>query len=385
MLGGSTLQLPIVKLAKSLKFSVILVDSNKDCSSRHLADLFLHENCENSREIIKFLSSIEKSYAIKGAYCGNDFGLISVAKINYYLGISPDLVLNTRNSLDKLKAKKILLETGILSPNLWTESAKKDILESDFPLIVKPHNSSGSRGVSFISEKKQLKPATEKALKYGKKFLVEEAILGRHIDVSGFFANGIFYPAGQLERFFTSSPYCIPTWGYQPPLIENKKAEEIYQLLEIASKALGITFGPVKADIIINETGSYIIEVTPRFHGEISTYYVANQVYNYDGIRSWFQFLKNSKISKTYNFTNSSKYSGWMAIFAHKVGELKSVHSKNLQPNVQLIRVKPNGTLFKSIDSNLGVIAFIVATANSPHEVKKILQQTKKEIKVRVI
>ena len=58
--------------------------------------------------------------------------------------------------------------------------------------------------------------------------------------------------------------------------------------------SIRIEFGPVKADIIVNETDTYIIEVTPRFHGEISTYYVANQVYRYGGIESWFFFNDNS-------------------------------------------------------------------------------------------
>ena len=187
---------------------------------------------------------------------------------------------------------------------------------------------------------------------------------------------------GQLERFFTDPPQCTPTWGYQPPKIEPAVYQKNYDLLEAASRALGITYGPVKADIIINEVDSYIIEVTPRFHGEISTHYVANKVYGYDGVESWFYFLKTDSLHQNYTFSDTSKCCGWMAIFANKKGKLQKLNFDEIDSNIQIIQTKPLGATIKSIDNNLGVVAFIVASAHSKKELEELLYNASKKVKM---
>jgi len=382
MLGGSRLQMPIFELAKTIGFAVILIDEFFGCRLKHMSDEFINVSCSDTKKILELISPLKKNYNIKGAYCGNDFGLFTVANINYELGIAPDISKNTLTSLDKIATKKILNDHCIPTPQHWIDNNAKNIFEKDYPVVVKPVDSSGSRGVSFVSDNKLLENAIDKALRFGKNALIEKAIIGRHFDVSGYFADGKFYPAGQLERFFTAPPDCTPTWGYQPPLIDKDQYEENYILLESAARALGIEFGPVKADIISNDIGAYVIEVTPRFHGEISTFYVANKVYDYNVIEAWFQFLKSGMINDLNNFSDPKRYCGWKSLFADKVGNFSKLDIGQISYDMEIIQTKPIGSKIIDINSNLGVVGFLVASGASKAEVQKILSDSLDEVKM---
>lgn len=64
------------------------------------------------------------------------------------------------------------------------DGIKKDVAELGYPVFVKPANSGSSVGVSKVKDEAELKNALCKAVKFDSKVLIEEAIVGREIEVA---------------------------------------------------------------------------------------------------------------------------------------------------------------------------------------------------------
>ena len=64
------------------------------------------------------------------------------------------------------------------------DGIKKDVAELGYPVFVKPANSGSSVGVSKVKDEAELKNALCKAVKFDSKMLIEEAIVGREIEVA---------------------------------------------------------------------------------------------------------------------------------------------------------------------------------------------------------
>ncbi len=64
------------------------------------------------------------------------------------------------------------------------EAIKNDVAELGYPVFVKPANSGSSVGVSKATNEEELKIALEKAIKFDGKVLIEEAIVGKEVEVA---------------------------------------------------------------------------------------------------------------------------------------------------------------------------------------------------------
>ena len=64
------------------------------------------------------------------------------------------------------------------------DAIKNDVAELGYPVFVKPANSGSSVGVSKATNEEELKTALEKAIKFDGKVLIEEAIVGKEVEVA---------------------------------------------------------------------------------------------------------------------------------------------------------------------------------------------------------
>lgn len=325
IIGGSELQIPSLLQAKELGLKVLLSDINKNAPGRKISDEYLQLDGTDSVNLIKQVKILQEHYEVLGAYCGNDFGLISVAKINQMLKLKtvrPEQVAICQN---KIKSKKLLLEAGIATPkaHAYEQYDKVKVSGLSYPIIVKPSQGSGSRGVTYVKDSKCLRLAMNRAFEISSEVLIERAIDGRQFDINGFFADGVFFEAGQLERYFSPLPNRVPIWGEQPPNISHKNSQEMYALLRKSAEVLEINNGPVKADIILTDSGPSLIEISPRFHGDISTFFVSKLTYGCSPAKFWFKWL-STKILPDLALKKQTKIvGGWKGIFPNSTGRIR--------------------------------------------------------------
>ena len=272
IIGGAELGLHQIKAARQAGFSVLVTDRNSGAPGLALADSAGVIDATNHNELETFLSAHKSRYDIRGVYCGNDFGVRAVEHAKQLLDLPHNSFEAAARCTDKRLMKESFERAGIRSPRGYFAASADARPKLPFPLIVKPVEGSGSRGISVVQNATGWGAALTEAFAHTTTgVLVEEYLDGTHHDINGFFFKNSFYPCGVMDRFFTPLPYCVPTKGYYPSSLTDGQQAECYRLLEEAARALGITEGPVKGDLVKTGNTIYIYEASARFHGDVST------------------------------------------------------------------------------------------------------------------
>ncbi|NFV81166.1 ATP-grasp domain-containing protein [Magnetospirillum aberrantis] len=384
-IGGSKLQLPGLGWARAAGLHVVLTDRNPEAPGRALADEYVPLAGDDDDGLMALAGRLAAERGLAGLYCGSDFGLPSVARVSAAHGVSSCTPEACVRALDKAAAVARWRETGIACPRGRVVESEGEmaaaLAEVGLPAIVKPVGSSGSRGVVSVETPAQGVAAFRAALDYADSVLVEELLRGRHFDVNGLFLGGAFHPAGMLERFFSPPPYHYPVWGVQPPTLDDATREGVYGLLENAARSLGIDCGPVKADVMVTERGAVVLEVSPRFHGDVSTSFVTPLAVGESPVAAWFRHLAGETVTVE---CRERRTAGWMAIFPGRPGTFRGVEGLDAARSMAGIErieiLKPQGFGVRQVCDNTTVLGFIWAAVNKGDDVFRVLHAAREEI-----
>ena len=142
---------------------------------------------------------------------------------------------------------------------------------SFFPMIMKPVDSQGQRGVYRVDNFSQVSEHFDSAMSFSKsgQIILEKYISGREVSVNAYIKDGevIFSMLSDRESF-SELPGGIIKAHHLPSVFENTKTHtEITELVAEAVKKLGIDNGPAYFQIKVCDGRPYLIEVTPRLDG----------------------------------------------------------------------------------------------------------------------
>jgi len=297
-LGGSKLGLNPIKWAKEIGFRVIVNDKNPMAEALKYADVEINFDSEDSLGISIWVMENSVRYDIVYCYCGSDFGLFCAATIHSILGIQAPSIGSIVTGLDKKLmrlawGKKQIPLASIIEMSHDTDIVDRVRSECELPFVIKPSGSSGSRGVTLVRNWSSLESAVDEANRYGNGsgLIIEELIEGTHHDVNGLFINGEFCHCGIMDRYFIQSEFPVSYKGNYPSNLSGEIQAELYSILREASLLLGINSGPVKADFILSNGKPYLLEVSPRFHGDILTTRSMEFLGNLNPVFQFFKYL----------------------------------------------------------------------------------------------
>jgi len=392
IIGGGYLQINQIKWAKELGLHVIVTDKNENCLGKSFADEFKIIDGTDTEKFFELIDLVKIDYDFIGCYSGSDFGLITVSRISEKFGTFGCTVNSARLSLNKFSSKKIWQKNNISTPDGFTVSSIKDVIKIiskiGFPIILKPIDSSGSRGVNSVWNYDSLQSSFDESSQFSNEIIIEKIITGNHLDVNGVFLNNSFFKCGIFDRFFSVPPKHIPIWGCTTTLTVEQE-NTIYAIVEKAARLLGITVGPVKADVIFNKNGPHLIELTPRFHGDVSTSFILHHGMNINPIKCWFSFLKQDTTPQNYIKNSSSKIvCGWMGLFSNSNGILKSIDgvecALSLDGIIDVYVSKKKGDKLSLPNDNTSLCGFIWGKSTNMLELHKILQHARSLIKFNI-
>lgn len=321
-IGASRLQENSLKWAKEVGLHVVATDITPNPPSKDIADEFYNISGTDLESLLKLSKKVSSNFDLVGVYCNSDFSLYAASEINsrYNLkGCSPKSV---KLSINKNLAKELMFKFNLPVPKgilvNKTQINLNDNENLSFPLIVKPLNSSGSQGVRFVKNDKEMKSAVNYSLKFSEAVIIEEFLDGNGIDTIGIMKDGKLFPCGLASRIFSDLPYRFPTHGYTSNFLSRFDQEEAYRITEEAANAVGITDGPVKADLLFHEGKFNIIEITPRFHGDVLTNKTLNFAYDFNPTKVLFNFLITGKLPNKSILNLNPKLILWKALFPLK-------------------------------------------------------------------
>lgn len=200
-----------------------------------------------------------------------DLGVASVPRVAHALGLPHASAESVAAMNDKLETKQRLARAGVRVPRAEV-LRRGDLLPSECRVgewVVKPVDSSGSRGVRRVRGRAAVEEAIASAFGFGERVLVEECIEGRHYDVNGLVRDGRFELVAVGHRFFSKPPACVPLYGGILAQPDPELEARITALMQRAVEAFDYRHGALKADLIEDACGPVLIEAAARFHGDV--------------------------------------------------------------------------------------------------------------------
>lgn len=252
---------------------VIAVDANPDAHGLRVADVGI---CDNIRDVQKMVK-IGKKFKIDGVLAhGIDIPFV-VSEVSRKLGLpglDPKVAIR---STDKIKRIRCFEKNYVNCPKFAAvktlTQARKESLKIGFPLIVKPSDNSGARGVKKINNMRDLEQGFDEALSYSqtKILLLEEFLKGSEISTESFVYDSQIITTGFADRNYSRNnefaPYFVEDGHSVPSILPEKQKAKVIKEIESSIKALGINWGVAKGDILVAKDKVYVLEMAARTSG----------------------------------------------------------------------------------------------------------------------
>jgi biotin carboxylase len=270
--GVSDLQKSLIERCKAKGLFTVGIDPDPNAQYKDLVDAF---EVVDGQDFEGTLSVIEKHKVSAIITAATDKPLVMMAKIAETKGFPFFSVETAELSTDKYLMKQSFQQHNISCAkgfiiNHFDEISAESL---DYPVIVKPRDNSGSRGVVYCNNYDELKNAFEEALQYTKRanVLVEEFIDGKEYSVEAIHINGDTHIIQVTEKITTKFPYNVEMGHIQPADITEEEKSEIIELVTAATTALCFDNCASHTELKISSKGIKIIETSPRLGGDFIT------------------------------------------------------------------------------------------------------------------
>ena len=268
--GVGPLQDAIIKRAKKMGLYTVGIDPCVDATCKDCVDAF---EVVPGQDYEGHCAVVEK-YGIDAIVtAATDKPLVMMARIAEKYGFPFYSVETAQWSTDKFQMKE-RFELGDVPHAQGRLISKADEAEGlVFPVIIKPRDNSGSRGVKLCRSKEELESSMNEALEVSKldTVLVEEFIEGPEYSIEGLHHDGKSEVIQFTEKKTTEFPYNVELGHIQPANISEENQQKIREIVSKIGSALHFENCPSHTELKINERGIFVIETSPRLGGDYIT------------------------------------------------------------------------------------------------------------------
>ena len=268
--GVGPLQKSIINRAKLMGLYTIGIDPAANATCKDDVNAF---------EVVSGLDfegtmAVAKNYKIDAVVtAATDKPLVMMARVAKELHLPFYSVETAQWSTDKFQMKERFELGGVPHARGRLVSKVEDAEGLAFPVIVKPRDNSGSRGVKLSRDREELQISIEEALENSKldTVLVEEFIEGPEYSIESLHHDGKSEVIQFTEKKTTEFPYNVELGHIQPANISDENKQKIREIVAKIGKALNFVNCPSHTELKINDRGIFVIETSPRLGGDYIT------------------------------------------------------------------------------------------------------------------
>lgn len=277
LLGGSDQQIIAIKTAKKLGYYTVLCDYLPDNPGQYVADKFY------------LISTTDKDAVLAVAMQERVDGILAYASdpaapTAAYVAEKMSLPTNPYDAVDTLcnkdRFRVFLSQNGFNAPcsegYRSVEEALAGLDQFRMPIIIKPVDSSGSKGITVLDDRNGVREALEFAFSFSRshRVIVEEFIEKKHNYLIGgdvFVVEGKIVLWGLLNCHRDSAVNPLVPVGKSYPLaLDDADQTAVRQTLQTMVEKLGIRFGAMNVELIVDKFGKvWPIDVGPRNGGNM--------------------------------------------------------------------------------------------------------------------
>jgi len=269
---------PGIELAKSMGLYVVVSDMDPNAPGFSVAD----DHLLASTYDVEATVAAARQYHLEvrpldGVMCIASDIPLTVASVALALGLPSISLESARLATDKLAMKERFVSDGIPVP--WFSSVgsvdhlRELVADQGLPLVIKPVDSRGSRGVLQLNEGVDLEWAYQLALGHSpsSRVIVERFLSGPQVSTESLVVDGIAYTPGFADRNYEYleryAPHIIENGGQLPSDLDEATQAAVRELVQRAAESMGIQNGVVKGDIVVTDGKPYVIELAARLSG----------------------------------------------------------------------------------------------------------------------
>jgi len=392
--GVGELQEGIINRAHLMGLFVVGIDPCEDAFAKDDCDAFVVVGGQDFDGTIAVAKKYNVSAIVTAA---TDKPLVMMARVAKELNLPFYTVETAQWSTDKFQMKSRFMEGGVpcakgilltkdqlLDTSHWPLAANSQQPTANsgklcFPVIVKPRDNSGSRGVKLCGNIDELQECISEALEVSKlnTVLVEEFIEGREFSIESLHYNGKSEVIQFTEKKTTEFPYNVELGHKQPANLTDDQRNQIRDIINKIAACMKFENCPSHTELKVNDRGIFVIETSPRLGGD---YITSTLTPLSTGINMEDQLLHIALGEQVDTKTGRVDRASAVCFFSLPEGEVTAIDPKidevTSWPNVQNFQLKLKvGDKVNKITSSLNRYGQVIVTGENRKDVDEMVEE----------
>lgn len=380
--GVGELQISIITRAKAMGLFVVGIDPFEDAVAKDYCDALEVVGGQDFEGTVAVAKKYNVSAIVTAA---TDKPLVMMARVAKELNLPFYSKETAEWSTDKYQMKARFIEGGVPCAQgrlIHNADEAKDLY---FPVICKPRDNSGSRGVKLCRNLQELQECIDEALQYSKldTVLVEEFIEGREFSIEGLHYDGKSEVIQFTEKKTTEFPYNVELGHKQPANLTEEQRDAIREIVSKIGTALKFENCPSHTELKVNDRGIFVIETSPRLGGD---YITSTLTPLSTGINLEDQLLHIALGEKVDTTTGRVNKASGVSFFSYPEGEVKAISPEISEvtklPCIHSFELKLKvGDHINKITSSLNRYGQFIVVGETREEVDELIEKHEKLIK----
>ena len=361
IIGASYLQQPLVEKAREMGLYTICFAWEDGAVCKDLCDKFYPISIVDKDAILKVCreEGIDAVTTI-----ASDVAVLTVNYVAEQMGLIGNPDKYSQTATNKYLMRQCFMENGVPSPKYCLTDGEVPMAISTFrfPVIVKPTDRSGSRGVEKVEKQEDLQEAITRACKesFQQKAVIEEFVEGREISVESISFEGRHYILQITDKVTTEAPFFVELEHHQPSTLPEDIKSRVKAIVLNALTALHIQYGASHAELKITKDGDIrVIEIGARMGGDFIGSDLVKLSTSYDFLKSVidvaFGQFEEPKITE-------HKFSG--VYFLCKETERLLPIIENAEKYPEIVRAEVTDTVLRNIEQSADRSGYFIYQSN---------------------
>lgn len=361
IIGASYLQQPLVEKAREMGLYTICFAWEDGAVCKDLCDKFYPISIVDKDAILKVCreEGIDAVTTI-----ASDVAVLTVNYVAEQMGLIGNPDKYSQTATNKYLMRQCFMENGVPSPKYCLTDGEVPMAISTFrfPVIVKPTDRSGSRGVEKVEKQEDLQEAITRACKesFQQKAVIEEFVEGREISVESISFEGRHYILQITDKVTTEAPFFVELEHHQPSTLPEDIKSRVKAIVLNALTALHIQYGASHAELKITKDGDIrVIEIGARMGGDFIGSDLVKLSTGYDFLKGVidvaFGQFEEPKITE-------HKFSG--VYFLCKKTERLLPIIENAEKYPEIVRAEVTDTVLRNIEQSADRSGYFIYQSN---------------------
>jgi len=387
VLGGTNPHKALIENLRTRGYYTLLIDYNENPPAKEIADNHIKFSTLDQEGVLSIAKSVNAELVISTCVDQANVTACYVGeKLELPIPYSYQCAINISS---KATMKEMMMIGNIPTPKFVSvkEDEPFNLEELNFPLVVKPSDSNGSKGVRKVDNLNELNQYIKVAfdISRNKKVIIEEFIEGAEIGIDCFISDDkthIITMHQKRKPISKDGSVIFSIGSISPPVISDVAMDSIGRIAGQISEVFNLKNTPLLIQVIVNGDEVKVIEFSPRIGGGLN-FKKINLFAKFDIINAAVDSFLGVKVSPKYEKPNFLYSENHIYTEPGIFGEITDY--QGLIDNNTIVDFFPNktrGMVIESGKASKDRAASFIVKADSKDEIIKKVRITLDTIKV---